>query len=542
MNNFRKLRNIVLVIFVTSGLITTSTSATGNTLPGDTIRISVNNNGTEGNQYSSKPKISSNGRFIAFESEATTLIDNDENGFCDIFIFDKDSGLVNLVSVNSNSEQGNNESQNPAISGNGQYVAFVSNATNLDGSISGDFVNIFVHDRETEETFLVSKDSIGIPANAISNYPSISFNGNLIVFHSKATNLVPGGTNGHWQIFVHNRSTAETDLVSVSSEGVEGNHDSEYPVISQNGRYIAFTSYATNLVTGDTNGIDDIFIHDLQTGETIRVSVATNGAQGNSYSNGFPSISSDGRFVAFQSDANNLVDYDTNSSRDIFVRDVVDGVTSRVSINSLGVEAIDNCLNPIISGDGRFVAFHSYTWNLVPSDTNSANDVFLHDRLTSTTTKVSVSSEGNNGNGPSVNPSMSADGYYIAFQSAATDLVEEDTNGFIDVFLHDNRKYAEITSADHTIFNNDVLGSFTITSKGFPLPSLQLFGTLPPGVEFIDNSDGTGTISGIADKCSGGEYILTIEADNGILPVASQTFSLSVDSDKVCLFLPLLTK
>ncbi len=233
-----------------------------------------------------------------------------------------------------------------------------------------------------------------------------------------------------------------TLIVSRHSSGPYGNDHSGAPSISADGRFVAFESDATNLVSGDTNNAFDVFVHDLMTARTTLVSRHSLGSYGNDHS-GVPSISGDGRFVAFESDADNLVSGDTNTLDDVFVHDRLastTGRTTRVSRHSLGNEADGFSSEPSISADGRFVAFRSSAENLVSGDTNGQSDIFVHDRLASTTgrtTRVSRHSLGNEGNGFSSEPSISGDGRFVAFRSDSTNLVSGDTNGTFDIFVHD---------------------------------------------------------------------------------------------------------
>jgi Tol biopolymer transport system component len=247
--------------------------------------------------------------------------------------------------------------------------------------------------------------------------------------------LVGNDTNGATDIFIRDRQTSQTSRVSIASNGTQGNDDSFNPSLSADGRYVAFESLANNLVSNDTNGATDIFIHDRQTSQTNRVSVASNGTQGNLFSFA-PSLSADGRYVAFYSAANNLVNNDTNSTLDIFVHDRQTGQTSRVSVASNGTQGNDESYNPSLSADGRYVAFSSFANNLVSNDTNSTLDIFVHDRQTGQTSRVSVASNGAQANGASDFPSLSANGRYIAFASQASTLVSGDANGAQDVFVH----------------------------------------------------------------------------------------------------------
>ncbi len=219
--------------------------------------------------------------------------------------------------------------------------------------------------------------------------------------------------------------------VSVDSSGVQANGGSKRPAISDDGRFVAFASDASNLVSGDTNNTEDIFVKDRQTGVTTRVSVRSNGAEANGGSTS-PAISGDGRFVAFYSEASNLLNGDTNGFADIFVHDRQTGETKRVSVDSSGVEANapppDDYAVVSISGDGRFVAYYSDASNLVSGDTNGVSDIFVYDRQNGRTTRASVASNGAEANGNSRYPNLSGDGRYVTFASSATNLAAGDTN------------------------------------------------------------------------------------------------------------------
>jgi Tol biopolymer transport system component len=286
----------------------------------ETSRVSVASDGSQGNSHSRRPSISVDGRFLAFASEASNLVLDDTNGYADIFVHDRQTGQTSRVSVAADGAQANGESWNATIAADGRYVAFESRARNLvPGYINGAW-NIFVHDRQTGQTSLVSVASDGTQGDCCSTQPSISADGQYVAFQSLAGNLVSGDTNGTEDIFVHDRQTGQTSRVSIASDGAQGNSDSRRPSISADGRHVAFDSRASNLVAGDINGTWDVFVHDRQTGQTSRVSVASDGTQGNSHSGG-PSISADGRTVAFESWASTLVPGDTNNTSDIFVHE-----------------------------------------------------------------------------------------------------------------------------------------------------------------------------------------------------------------------------
>jgi Tol biopolymer transport system component len=298
-------------------------------------------------------------------------------------------------------------------------------------------------DADPGTTELVSVDSAGNPGNGPTGFggpPSISADGRFVAFESDATNLVPSDTNGLTDVFVHDRQTDTTERVSVSSEGTEGNGDSVFASLNADGRLVAFTSEAFNLVPGDTNGLlGDVFVHDRQTATIRRASVDSAGTQGNGDSGvNTLSLSADGRFVAFVSAASNLVPGDTNGRFDVFVHDRQTSTTERV-----GANAGNQGFQPSLSADGRFVAFASLVSNLVPGDRNKTDDVFVHDRQTGLTERVNVSSAGTQGNSLSGGPSVSAHGRFVAFDSFASNLVPGDTNGVFDVFVHDRANQPE---------------------------------------------------------------------------------------------------
>jgi Tol biopolymer transport system component len=399
-------------------------------------RVSVASDGAQGNDVSFISSISADGRHIAFASAASNLVQGDANGAPDVFVRDRQSNATTLVSLASDGTQGNDVSEWTSISADGRYVAFSSYASNLvPGDTNGDW-DMFVRDLQTNTTTRVSIASDGTQGNAnSSNSPSISADGRYVAFPSNASNLVAGDTNGRSDIFVRDRQTGTTTRISIASDGTQGNGNSAFPSISADGRYVAFVSYASNLVPGDTNGVWDIFVRDRQANTTTRVSVASDGTQGNDSSYTSPSISADGRYVAFLSFASNLVPGDTNATIDVFVRDRQTDTTTRVSLANDGMQGNSASEWPSISADGRYVAFASAASNLVPADTNGVSDVFVRDRQTDTTTRVSLATDGTQGNGDAIYTSISADGQHVAFESTASNLVPGDTNDVEDVFV-----------------------------------------------------------------------------------------------------------
>jgi Tol biopolymer transport system component len=478
---------------------------------GTTSRVSVASDGTEGNSSSHGPSISTDGRFIAYKSHASNLVSGDTNGWGDIFMYDQQTGETIRVSVASDGTQANGNCINASISADGQHVAFDSSARNLVIGDNNGYQDIFVHDLVTGQTELVSVGSNSTQTNQSSETPSISADGSNVAFMSYATNI--SDPPHYWsQVFAHDRQTGLTERVSVASDGTVGNIYSVDPSISADGRYVVFYSPGNNLVNGDTNGVGDVFLHDQQTGETIRVSVASNGTQGNGSSGG-GRISSDGRYVAFQSSANNLVSEDNNGRIDIFVHDLQTGLTERVSLASDGTEGNSNSGAPSISGDGRYVTFVSYASNIVTGDTNGLIDVFVHDRQTGLTERVSVASDGTEGNGNPFTPSISGDGRYVTFSSLASNLVIGDNNGTYDIFVHDRGWDTTTTITSDTPDPSRVGDPITVNfmvdgPPGTNMPTGSVTVTVEGSVEFCNANLVSGSGSCMITITNPGIYTL----------------------------------
>ncbi|MBI1851379.1 MAG: HYR domain-containing protein [Planctomycetes bacterium] len=366
------------------------------------------------------------------------------------------------ISVDSAGAQGNGRSgatlDRLLISADGRFVVFDSDATNLVADDTNARSDVFVRDRLTNETIRMSVDASGAQSNGTSVEPVISIDDRWVVFRSSASNLVAGDANGVDDVFAKDRQTGAVVRVSVSTAGVEASDSSFAPAVSSGGRYVVYESFASNLVAGDTNNTRDIFLTDRDADAdgiydepgaiaTVRLSISTANVQGDDESRK-PSIVPNGRYVAYESDATNLVPGDTNSATDIFVRDRIAGTTTRVSLTAGGLQANGASVDPVISGTGRYVVFASDATNLVSGDTNGARDIFVRDRDTdadgifdeagaSTTIRVSVDSAGAQAGAASDDASITGDGRYVVFRSIATNLVANDTNGRSDVFIRD---------------------------------------------------------------------------------------------------------
>jgi Tol biopolymer transport system component len=384
------------------GRFVTYHSAASNLVPGDTNliydvfvhdrlttateRVSVSSTGAQADSLSTHAVIASSGRFVAFNSLANNLVPSDTGGFWDVFVRDRMSATTERVSVTVTGQGGSGDSGDAfessptsvhtrtiGISADGRFVMFTSAAPDLVPADSNQHLDVFVRDRQAGVTERVSVATGGVEADGPSVGEAISADGRCVLLSSHATNLVAGDTNGALDLFVHDRQTGTTALV------VQGNAPIESGSISGDGRFVAFVSAASDFVPGDTNGMMDAFVHDRQTGATERVSVDTNGAEGDGPVTGPAFVETGGRFVTFPSFASNHVLGDTNATIDIFLRDRSTGTTSRVSVATGGGEGNSSCEFPSVSNDGRFVAFHTFATNLAPGDTNGWPDVVLHD-------------------------------------------------------------------------------------------------------------------------------------------------------------------
>ena len=415
---------------------------------GDTTRASVDSAGAEAEgPYSYYPSVTPDGRYVVFTSAAANLVPGDTNGETDVFVHDFQTGATERVSVNSAGEEANGGSslrRGAAISADGRYVVFQSTATNLvPGGTSGRS-QVFVHDRVTGETELVSvrNENGAIEGNGDSGDASISPNGRYVVFDSSSSNLSTGfekDENEKVDAFIRNVAGGHTYLVSHDGEGHSANGTSSEPSVADNGS-VVFTSTASNLTRNGVKAGLQVFIDQFEAGyiELISGFEARVPWEGSSNE---PTVSANGCIVAYVSEASNIVPGDTNGAPDVFVKDCEKSSTERISVDEGKAQGNGPSLEPSISSDGRYVAFDSYASNLVPMDTDGEADVFVHDRLAGSTKRVSVDSQGDQEAGSSYpfsyEPAIGGDGDFVAFTSRASNLVPGDENEAPDIFLHD---------------------------------------------------------------------------------------------------------
>lgn len=388
-----------------------------------------------GNSSSLHPSLSADGRFVAFTSDASNLVSDDANETTDVFVRDRQAGVTLRVSVASDGTEGSDASRMGVISGDGRWVVFESSASNLVAEAASSWAQIYLHDLETGETTLISTASGGGAGNLASLEPDISDDGQVIVFWSNADDLVADDTNQMRDVFAFDRETGTMRLVSVASDGTAGNGDSRDAVVSGDGRFVAFWSAASNLVANDTNNLEDIFVHDLQTGETVRVNVSLDGGDANGYTFDTLDLSGDGRFVAFWSQASNLVDQPSNGLNNVYVYDRETGRMTLVTPGSCR-EVCFGSGDPALSADGGTVVFDSDVDGLVDGDNNRSSDVFLRDLATGTTTRLSVNADGEELDTLSLSPAISADGRFVAFETSAA-VLALDFNFTTDIYLVD---------------------------------------------------------------------------------------------------------
>ena len=411
----------------------------------DITTVSINSAGTStGDGVSQAAELSKNGRFVVFESIATNLTGDPDNGLSDVFVRDLKKGITTLISKNAAGSAANGDSGRPSISYNGRFVAFSSRATDLvDGASAGGVDDVYLYDRRKQRMSLVSTNAAGTGGgNASSIRPSVNANGRFVAFESNATDLVSEDQDGAQDVYVRDMKKGVTILVSVTPEGLPVDRRCSFGAsINASGRFVAFESDADALHPLDDNGGDcDIFVRDLKKGVTTLVSANATGTNaGNNYSSN-PSISASGRFISFVSPASDHIDAaDTNGLRDVFLRDVKKGTTQLVSIAAAGATT-GNSTSTVqargsISANGRFVGFFSTATDLTSESTTSAN-AFYRDTRKGTTFLVSGRDDAPAGFGNVNGPiRISGNGRVVVFMGTNANIAETDTNAKNDVFV-----------------------------------------------------------------------------------------------------------
>ncbi|MET0929111.1 MAG: hypothetical protein ABWX74_06305, partial [Aeromicrobium sp.] len=375
---------------------------------GSTVKLSQAANGTGTDNYSELPVISADGRYVAFASAATNLVAGDTNRVADVFVTDRTTGTTIKVSQGVGGVGADGGSGDPSISADGQYIAYSSDAGNIVAG-DGDHIqqDLYLWDRQTGLTTKITQASAG---TAGASFGRVSADGHYVVYSSRA---VGGDLNGVGDLYSWDRLTGISTKISLAVDGGDADGGSGSADISADNRYIVFESDATNLVAGDTNGKSDIFSWDRQTGLTIKVTSAVGGGASNGYASG-AAISADGRFVAFNSSASNLVAGDVSSFNAVYVWDRQTATTTKVSLPA-GVADPGGSSGAGISSDGRYVVYQSWAPNVVAGDTNEARDIFVWDRQAGARTKVSQAADGGQTNGDAYDPTISDDGRFVTY-------------------------------------------------------------------------------------------------------------------------------
>jgi Tol biopolymer transport system component len=401
-----------------------------------TERVSVSSSEAQGNHGGEPPALSADGRYAVFSSTSSNLVPHDTNRAEDVFVRDRMAGKTERVSVSSTGRQGNGPGvYGASISADGRYVVFSSTATNLvpGRDPNGHEPDVFLRDRKLHKTTRVSVSTAGKKGGG--QLGDISDDGHRVAFVSSNQLAPQDRRNARRDVYVRDLKTHKTELVSVGVGGKSGDWYSSEPSISANGRFVAFTSRATNLVADQKFRVTDVYVRDLKTHKTTLVSRTAGGASA-TRSSRESQISADGRFVSFTSSAPNLVAGDTNGVTDVFLRDLQNGTTERVSVSTSGAQSTQGSFSGAPSALGEFVVFASDGPDLAPGDANGTrDDIFVRDVPNHATYRVSVNSSGQGGNDNSSAPSISADGRFAGFWSQATNLATPDTNHKGDAFV-----------------------------------------------------------------------------------------------------------
>lgn len=477
----------LLILFISLAPLPGTTCADYNPIE----QISLSSALVQPNGSSDTPQITSSadGRYVVFSSVATNLVTNDTNAKSDIFIRDRQSGTTTRISVQNDGTQVNGDSRNPSISAAGDLVVFESDATNLVTDDANGFTDIFLFNRGTSTVTLISRRDPATPSNNNSGSPVISADGLFVAYHSDATNLILNDTNTAKDVFLYDVTGGTTTRVSERTTGIESDGASSNPAISADGSAVVFQSDATNLIVNDTNSFTDIFLFESAGPSLSRVSLRFNGNEANGDSTA-PAVSDDGQIVAYQSDATDLVTNDSNGFTDIFVYDVGAATTQRVSVDTLGTDTNGNSFAPRLSETGQYVVFRSEASDVVTNDTNAMIDVFVADRVAADTARVSVRSTGLQSTGNSLSSALNNNANFVAFLTSATDLATADTNAFNDVYVINTQ--CLVAPVGVVPLDTDSDGTDDCTDECATDPGKVLVGVCGCGVADTD-SDGDST-------------------------------------------------
>ncbi|HEX5010677.1 MAG TPA: calcium-binding protein [Planctomycetota bacterium] len=412
--------------------------------PGVTTLMSVASDGTISNGISINSSVSDDGRFVTFESDGSNLVPGDTNNHTDVFLHDRLLGTTTRLSVTADNMQVAKGGRLPVISGDGTKVVFISDSHVFATGDTNGAYDVIVRDVATGTNTVASVNSAGSTGDQSSFIAALSEDGRFVAFASSADNLVPGDDNGHQDVFVRDMQLGVTERVSVATDGTQGNGDSFDVVITPDGRFVAFSSAATNFAPGDFSLQLDVFVHDRLLGTTECVSTTPAGQVGNQDSF-FSNMTPDGRYVTFMSRSNNLVPGDANGVGDVFLKDRLTGAIELISVGWQGQPVIEASDSPDISADARFVVFGSVADNLIPPgsggvvDHHEDHEIFLRDRLLGTTKQLSLTPDGKQADLGSITAFITPDGSVVSWETYASNIAIDatDTNGVTDVVVRD---------------------------------------------------------------------------------------------------------
>lgn len=392
------------------------------------------NDGVRSNGDSTTPMISRDGSRVLYVSNANTNSVNDANGVPDAFLYNNGSTIFALPY--STTSLGQN-ADSPFVSADNAWVALRTAQAFFPASDSNGLPDIVMSNRDQFVFFRASTDSSGaqVSTGTVLGPVTLNSNATLIAFRATDTTLTAGDTNGFEDVFLKNRTTNATTMVSTTATGALANGDSTQAMINDDGTRVAFTSRATNLAADDTNGVADIYVKVLVDGSLLRASSAADGTPGNGASSE-PSISSDGRYVTFLSAATNLVSGDDNGRVDVFLKDLATGTVTRINVGTTGQTGTGgDCTNAAISGNAQWAGFVCAQAGLVDGIAAGTALAYVKNLQTGYLHLVSVDETGAPSNAPvAAGPHAVANDGRMAFSSAATNLVPGDLLNFTDVF------------------------------------------------------------------------------------------------------------
>jgi len=407
---------------------------------------------TGGKGTASKPTTSSDGRFVAFDSDAGNLLPGDTRYRTHVMLMDRLLNRVERISESATGEPGDSSGFHPSINGDGTLVAFTSAARNLTLNEQDFADDIFVKNRVSGEIERISNRNAD--DNAGRSYQAAMSNSGRYVAFTSTSSFEVGivDTNGRPDIFVYDQDSERTEIVrpTINGQQVEPNGESGNPTLSADGRYVAFVSNATNLVSPAlAEAKFNVYIYDRFSRAIELVSSGSNGLPADKDSQ-LPSISGDGQLVAYQSDATNLVPGDSNGKRDVFLFDVLTKRTRRISINSDGVQGNQDSQFPAMSQDGKTIVFSSYADNLFSVDFNSTSDIFFANRISGELTVAG----GGNWNGTADVPAVNADGSQVFFQLDGNNFFGETS------IFADRNDYQDLVGYNRTTNQRSVISYF----------------------------------------------------------------------------------